>query len=489
MKKTGITVKVTLFLTAVMVVISCAVNPVTGKKELVLMSESQEIAQGAQYDPQVISQFGEYKDDALLAFVQGKTTEMGKISHRPNLVYHIKVLDSPVVNAFAVPGGYIYVTRGILAQLNNEAELAGIIGHEMGHINARHSLTQQAKQQLGQILVLGGAMASKKFAAYANYALSGMQLLYLKFSRDDERQADQLGVLYSTKIGYDAHKMADFFKTLNKMEMAESQGGVPTFLSTHPDPGDRYNTVYKYATKMQDSIKHEGQWLVNRDSYLKLVNGIIYGADPRQGYVEGNTFYQPAMKLKFNFPSGWQVENQPSQVNIGPSDGNAIITFAMSSQKNPADAEKAMAENLSLQTQQSKSVTVNGFQAIEALAKQASQNSSTGAVDTNMVLSYYIDFNSTCLVFLGVTSKDNYKKFADQFRSTMQSLDKLTDASKINVKPHKLYVKKAIKNGTLSDVFASLGVKKEDMANLALLNEMELTDNVQAGSLIKVIGE
>ncbi len=489
MKKLGITAKVTLVLTAVVVVISCAVNPVTGKNQLVLMSESQEIAQGAQYDPQVVAQFGVYKDDPLLAFVQGKTTEMGKVSHRPNLEYHVKVLDTPVVNAFAVPGGYIYLTRGILAQLNNEAELAGIIGHEMGHINARHSLTQQAKQQVGQILVMGGALASKKFAAYANYALSGMQLLYLKFSRDDERQADQLGAIYSTRVGYDAHKMADFFKTLYKMQMAEEQSGVPTFLSTHPDPGDRYNTVNKYATKLQDSIKPGNKWLVNGDSYLNLVNGIVYGADPRQGYVEGNTFYQPEMKFKFSFPTGWALENQPSQVNIAPTDGNALIIFGLSSQSSIADAEKSTAESLSLKTQQSKNVTVNGLSAIEAISKQASQNSSTGAVDTNMVLSYYINYNNSCMVFHGVASKDNFKNFSDKFKSTMQSFDKLTDPSKINVKPKKLLVKKAPKAGTLSDTFTALGVKKDDMANLALLNEMELTDNVAAGKLIKVIGE
>jgi len=147
--------KLLLVLIAVLMVPSCAVNPVTGKKQLMLMSESQEVALGAQYDPQVMATFGEYQDNELLSFVKGVTTEMGTISHRPRLEYHIKILDSPVVNAFAVPGGYIYLTRGILAQLNNEAELIGIIGHEMGHITARHSASQQTKQQLGTLLLIG----------------------------------------------------------------------------------------------------------------------------------------------------------------------------------------------------------------------------------------------------------------------------------------------------------------------------------------------
>ncbi|MDD4756287.1 MAG: M48 family metallopeptidase, partial [Prolixibacteraceae bacterium] len=273
--------KLLLVLLAVLLVPSCAVNPVTGKKQLMLMSEAQEVELGTQYDPQVISTFGEYQDQELLSFVQGVTAEMGTISHRPKLEYHIKILDSPVVNAFAVPGGYIYLTRGILAQLNNEAELIGVIGHEMGHITARHSASQQTKQQLGTLLLIGGMIASEKFAQMADYAFQGMQLLFLKFSRDDERQADQLGAEYSSRIGYDAHKMADFFQVLNKMNLSESEGGVPTFLSTHPDPGDRYNSVNRYASEWQQELSFSN-WKVNADSYLKLIDGVVYGEDPRQ---------------------------------------------------------------------------------------------------------------------------------------------------------------------------------------------------------------
>ena len=234
----NITEKLFNFCVISLLSLSCAVNPATGKKQFMLMSKSQEVEMGRQYDPQVIATFGEYKDDQIQAFIQQKGLELAKISHWPDLVYHVKILDSPVVNAFAVPGGYIYLTRGILAQLNNEAELAGIIGHEMGHITARHSVSQQSKQQLGQLLIIGGMIASEDFRQYAGYAMMGMQLLFLKFSRDDERQADELGVEYSSRIGYDAHKMADFFQVLKKMNITSEQDGVPTFLSTHPDPGD-----------------------------------------------------------------------------------------------------------------------------------------------------------------------------------------------------------------------------------------------------------
>src|SRR5512133_1974242 len=160
MKKVNYFVKIILLFAVVMTVYSCAVNPVTGKRQIMLISEKQEIAMGLAYDPQVIATFGEYPDAELQNFVQAKGSESGKVSHRPNPEYHVTVVDSPVVNAFAVPGGYVYLTRGILAQFNNEAELIGVMGHEIGHVTARHSVSQQSKQQMGQLLLIGGRIAS-----------------------------------------------------------------------------------------------------------------------------------------------------------------------------------------------------------------------------------------------------------------------------------------------------------------------------------------
>jgi predicted Zn-dependent protease len=469
-------------------VISCAVNPVTGKKQIMLMSEAQEIQLGLTYDPQVMATFGPYPDNTLQNFVQEKGVELGKISHRPNLEYHVKVVDSPVVNAFAVPGGYVYLTRGILAQLNNEAELIGVMGHEIGHIAARHTVSQQSKQQLAQLLLIGGMIASEKFAQYAQYALQGMQLLFLKFSRDDERQADALGVEYSTKVGYDAHKMADFFKVLKKMSLAESEGGVPTFLSTHPDPGDRYNDVNASATEWQTKLNLT-DYKVNQDSYLQLINGIIYGEDPRQGYVEGNIFYHPDLKFKFSFPTGWTLTNSPLQVTITPSDQKALILFTLASQKTLESAVDSTMAQYELSLQGSKRTTVNGLQAILTQAKQVTQDQSTGATSTNMVLSCFISYNNLIYVFHGVTTEADFNSYANTFNSTMTTFARLTDASKLNVKPKKVQVVKVQRAGTLADAFSYYRVSQDKQAELALLNDLELTDQVPVGKLIKVIGE
>lgn len=483
-----ITVKFINFSFIILLSLSCAVSHVTGKKQFMLMSEAQEIAMGREYDPQVLATFGEYENDQILAVLRQKEIEMARISHWPGLEYHIKILDSPVVNAFAVPGGYIYLTRGLLAQLNNEAELAGIIGHEMGHITSRHSVNQLSKQQVGQLVLIAGMIASEEFRKYADYAMLGMQLLFLKFSRDDEREADRLGVEYSSKIGYDAHKMADFFNVLNKMNMASEQGGVPTFLSTHPDPGDRYNAVNQSASKWQDSLAF-ASWKVNQDSYLNLIDGIVYGEDPRQGYVEGYTFYHPQLKLKFPFPAGWQLENLPAQVNMAPKDGKALMVFAFAPGGTLQESAWATFNELGLNALQSKNTTVNGMPALVTVSRQVSQDQSTGQQQAIKVLSYFITYNGANYVFHGVTAEADFNAYTRTFESTMLNFGKLTDPAKLNVKPKKILVRPVMKAGSVSDAFKSLGVAQNRMNEMSLLNNLELTEQVQAGKLIKIVGE
>lgn len=488
MNKLHVFCRVALLAYLIVLIPSCAINPVTGKKQLMLMSEAQEVALGAQYDPSVISTFGEYQNQQLLTFMREKGNEMGKISHRPNLQYHFKILDTPVINAFAVPGGYIYFTRGILAKFNNEAELIGVLGHEMGHITARHSASQQTKQQLGQVLLIGGMIASKEFGQFAGYAMQGMELLFLKFSRDNEREADRLGVEYTSKISYDAQRMADFFNVLNKMSMDSHQGGVPTFLSTHPDPGDRYNSVKQHAREWQQSLNYSN-WKVNSDSYLRMIDGLVYGEDPRQGYVESNVFYHPDMKFKYPVPQGWQVQNSPMQVQMAPKEGNAMMVFMMAQQKNLEEAAQKNISDLNLTILDSKRTTVNGFPAIAAVSQQVSQNQQTGAQQVIKVLSYLIQDNNSIFVFHGVSDDANFNSFFRIFENTMSNYSRLTEPSKLNVKPKRIKVVQAPANGTLSQTLKSLKVPENQMKELALLNNIELTDQIAKGKLLKIIGE
>lgn len=477
-----------LVLVLAVLIPSCAINPVTGKRQLMLITEAQEIEMGRQYDPQVLATFGPYEDADLMQFIQSKGDEMGKLSHRPNLPYHFRILDSPVVNAFAVPGGYIYFTRGILAQFNNEAELMGVLGHEMGHITARHTASTQSKQQLGQMLLIGGMIASEKFAQFANYAMQGMQLLFLKFSRDNEREADRLGVEYASRIQYDAQKMADFFNVLNKMNMDSDVGGVPTFLSTHPDPGDRYNAVSMQARQWQDSLNYS-TWMINEDNYLRMIDGMVYGEDPRQGYVDGNVFYHPDMKFRFPVPSGWQLQNSPLQVQMAPADGSALIIFTAAQQKTAAEAAEAILTQLKLNLLESRRTTVNGLPAVVTVSQQVSQDQQTGQQQALNVLSYFIEYEGTVFIFHGVAPEAVFNTHARTFESTMAGFNRLTDPSKLNVRPERIRIRQVQQAGTLANAFRYFGVPQSRMNELALLNNLELTDRVKSGKLIKTISK
>ena len=466
---------------------SCSRNPVTGKKEFILMSESQEINMGKGYDPQVTATYGLYQDDKLQAFITKKGKEMAAISHRPTLPYEFKIVDSPVVNAFAVPGGYVYFTRGIMAHFNNEAEFAGVLGHEIGHITARHSAKQYSNQMLGQVLFIGGLIVSEDFREFADIASQGMGLLFLKFGRDNESESDMLGVDYSTQIGYDAKEMADFFNTLKRMRDDSGQT-IPTFLSTHPDPADRYNTVKQMANEQQSANPNQ-QYQVNRDAYLKMIDGIVYGEDPRQGYVENNIFYHPELKFKFPVPQAWRVNNLPIQVQMSPEDGKAMMTMDLASGTNLGTAANEVIQKNELNVIEKSNVRVNGLDAIAMISEQTSTSANGAESPTLRILTYLIKYDGKIYKFHGLSNKVDFNRYYSSFQSTMKNFDVLRDQNKINKKPTVIRIKPVKKNGTLQSALNSYNMKAASLKELALLNGMFLTDQVKAGTLIKVFGE
>jgi predicted Zn-dependent protease len=356
----------------------CSRNPVTGKREIILMSESQELALGKESDPQVLGQFGMYPDSNLQNYLNERGQAMAKISHRPNIPFQFKVVDSDVVNAFAVPGGYVYFTRGIMAHLNSEAQLMGVLGHEIGHITARHSAKQYTSQTFTQLGLVIGMIAFPKFQQFGDLANTGLQLLFLKFSRDHESQSDELGVQYSSKLGYDAHEMASFFNTLGRLSAGEDGSQrIPTFMSSHPDPGDRFVKVNALATDFQ--LKNQGNYRTEREKFLRLVDGMTYGEDPRQGYVQSNTFYHPELKFQFPVPQGWKYVNTPSQVQMASPDQKAMMLMTLSGEKSLAAAANGVVKEYNLRVLDQRNIQVNGLQAIIQVADQIPANQQQAA--------------------------------------------------------------------------------------------------------------
>ena len=460
----------TLFISA------CARNPVTGKRQFMLVSEKRERAMGLAYDPQVIQEFGLYDNKVLQDFINDYGKKMGRISHRPTVDYQFRVLDSPVVNAFAVPGGYVYFTRGIMAHFNNEAEFAGVLGHEIGHVAARHSAQQQSQQILAQIGFIGAMLASEKFRQYSDLAETGLGLMFLKFSRNHESQSDKLGVEYSTKIGYDAHQMAGFFNTIKRIQDG-SGSNVPTFLSTHPDPGDRYVRVNELATKEQAKAG-KTKLDVNRDKYLRMIDGLVYGEDPQQGYVENDVFYHPQLKFQFPTPKAWQTINSTSQVQIAPKDGKAAIIFTLSGEKTLAAAKQAAIAADSLQVVDSKNVTVNGNDAI-ALTADLSK--------TVRLLMYLVQYNGNIYKFIGMAETPNFNSYESTFTTCFKGFKALNDQSKINVFADKIKIVTVSKDGTLGDALKANNMPSAKLEEISIINGMQLKDKVTKGMLIKTV--
>jgi len=470
------------FILILMMAESCAKNPVTGKRDLMLMSESQEIAMGKQSDPDIIKFFGLYDDKNLQKFIDDKGQQMAAISHRKKLKYEFKIVDSPVVNAFAVPGGYVYFTRGIMAHFNNEAEFAGVLGHEIGHITARHSAKQYSNAMAAQIGLTAGVIHAPEFAQYADLAQTGVGLLFLKFGRDAESQSDKLGVEYSTKINYDAQEMAGFFQTLDRLSTQSGGEEVPDFLSTHPNPADREEQVAKLAEEWKRKVK-SSSLKVNRNSYLKMIDGIVYGEDPKQGFIEQNVFYHPVLKFQFDIPQQWAVQNTPEQVQMAAQDNKAMMVLTLAPGGSLEAAADGILKNYQLKLVESRKGNVNGQSIIAMVADQASEEQSL------RTLIYVIQNGKNIYAMIGVTSLPMFENYVSTFKSSMESFKTLTDPGKINKQPERIRIKTVQQDGTLAQALKHYGTSDKRMEEVSILNGMNVTDKVDKGMVIKIIDE
>jgi predicted Zn-dependent protease len=459
---------------------SCAVNPVSGQRELMLVSERQEIQLGGQTDGDVVRQFGIYDDKRLNAYVNGLGQRIGKVSHRPNLAYHFKVLDVSVVNAFAVPGGYVYFTRGILASLNSEAELAGVMGHEIGHITARHSAQQISRAQLAQMGMAIGSIVSPEFRALSGLAGMGVQMLFLKFSRDNERQADDLGVEYASKVGYDASQMANFFGTLERMNPHSDNSGLPGWFSTHPNPEDREKVVRVRSREWQQKLGQKDP-RVGRNEYLRHIDGLVFGEDPRQGYVDEGMFYHPKLRFQFPVPRGWKVNNTPSQVQMAPKQGGTAILLSVTSGTSPRQAAINFAERSQASVIKYDAKKVNGLSAYRLISDIATQG---GVL---RVMSYFIAKDKYIYVFHGLSTPQSYEVYASLFDRTMGQFGPLKDRKRINVNPDLIRIRTTKRTDTMGNVLRSLGVPEKERKDIALLNGKSLNDPIPANTMFKVV--
>jgi predicted Zn-dependent protease len=460
--------------------LGCARNPVTGKSELSLISESQEIQMGQQAAKEVAQTIGFYDNDKVQTYVADIGKRMAAESERPNLPWEFHVVDEGAVNAFAIPGGFIYVTRGLMGSINTEAELASVLGHEIGHVTHRHSVQQISKAQLAQLGLGIGSILSSDIAKFGQLASAGLGLLFLKYGRDAENQADQSGLRYALQENYDVREMPKVFMTLSRISEAGGGGGrLPEWLSTHPNPESRIERT----RKMLDTLQLPSNAIVDREDYLRHVQGMSFGEDPRLGYFEGGTFYHPKMRFQLRFPEDWKKQNLPQAVvAVSPSE-DAIIQLALAGQTPPQQAARQFLSQEGVQAGQASTGNINGLPAASSYFQaQTQQGTIEGLVS-------FISYGGQTFGLMGYTPAGKLSNYDRVFQNTIRSFSELRDASKINVQPARVEIVRVPRQMTLEQ-FNSQYPSSIPIEHLAIINELEAPSSViPAGQMVKrVVG-
>jgi predicted Zn-dependent protease len=467
--------------------LACATNPVTGRPQVVLMSEQQEIAMGKEAAPQIAASMGLYDDDDLQRYVEAIGQRMAAASERPHLPWQFRVIDDSAVNAFAVPGGFIYITRGILAHMGSEAQLASVVGHEIGHVTARHSVAQMTRQQFANIglgvgmvglAVLGAGELGNMLGQAAG---AGAQLLFLKYGRDDETQADDLGLRYMTSQGYAPGEMPRVFHTLGRQTEASGGARVPEWQSTHPDPANRESRLGSEIAKLPPERR---QGRVDADAYLKHLDGIVFGADPRAGYFDdANVFHHPDMAFRMRFPNGWKTANQPAAVAGMSPEKDALIQLQMAREKTAQAAAKAFFEQQGVQSGGVNSGAVNGLASVSGnFAAQTEQGVLQGRAA-------FVEHGGHVFAILGFAPQQRFQARSSALNDAVASFARETDPKVLAVKPWRLQIVTPTRDLSIEE-FAQTYPGPADAQELAIMNQIDPGQRYPAGKPAKrVVGQ
>lgn len=453
---------------------SCAVNPVTGERQLALISENQEIQMGREGAQSAERSIGLVDDPALQQYVSQLGLAMARTSERPHLPWQFGVVDDPTPNAFALPGGFIYVTRGLLGLMNSEAELASVLGHEIGHVTARHSVSMLSRAQLAQIGLGVGMILLPDLARFGQLAGGGLQLLFLSYGRDAERQADDLGFRYAYQHGYDVRDMVNVFGQLERAGEAAGQSPLPAWLSTHPFPAERMQRIGQQIAGLPQPVG--GQRGV--EAYMARIDRLVYGADPRHGFFRDALFLHPELRFQLRFPQGWRTQNLTESVSaLSPQQDAAMqLTIAQGSVDAAANA---FFGRQGIRAAQVGRTTVNGLPAVTGrFEAQTDQGTLAGHAA-------FISHDDRTYQILAYATASNLSRYDSTLRGSIGSFDRLSDASALNVRPDRIAIVRTTESMTLAE-FNRRNPSSIPIAELALINALAGPDAIiPAGTRVK----
>ncbi len=476
-----------MILAAVVLTSGCATNPVTGKQDLVLMSEAYEIELGRRYHQEVLKFYRVYDDPELQAYVNRIGERLANDSHRNHLIYHFTVLDSPEVNAFALPGGYIYITRGILAYMNSEAELAGVLGHEIGHVTARHAVRRHTTATITGIL--GSILAAETGVQGAQDITNILGTAIVRgYGREHELEADRLGAEYLARVGYEPHRMIEVVGILKAQEeyerqAAEEEGREPRtyhgVFATHPDNDRRLQEVVQAA----DQYRAPTPLPDNREAYLRMSDGMVVGPGEHEGVLRANRFYHKPLDLTLEFPAGWKVENLPERVLARTRAADAVVQLGVEDlnikQTPEAYLRDKFGEKKLLQGEPIRTADFEGYTGIVKLGTP------WGRRPTRVAVFFH---NKQAFMLAGAAENaDSPAPYDAQFLATIGSFRKLKASEQALAEPRRIKLITAKRGQTFADLARTSPIPYHAEEQLRLINGLYPAGEPTPGQLLKII--
>lgn len=493
--RTRIISAVCLIATLSLLLGGCATEPslYSGKTGYYGYTWEQEQQLGRTSDAGIVAQMGIYQDEQLASYIRSIGQDLLNQSairseSAPELYrgteFTFRLLDSPVVNAFALPGGYVYVTRGLLAHLESEAQLAVVIAHEITHVEARHASKQALKQQLGQIGLIAGAVIGEQIAENKELARSMVnlggdifQIVTLKYGRDAERESDLHGVEYASKAGYAAAEGSAFFRSLSRISEKSGQS-IPSWMSSHPDPGEREKTIQELSKSW--AATNDRQPIVGRERYLEMIDGLVVGENPRNGYAYEGRFYHPDLKLQFDTPNGWKLQNESGTVYLTDPSGSVMVAFTIAKESSPLEAARALVEKLKIEASYAQDTRVNGLPAYVVEGNLATES---GVLTLH---STFVQLGNHVFTILGYGSSNSFPIHQKTIRGIAGSFQELTNPQILTIQPYRISVEQVQRAAPFRELLPSRLPTGTDAQDWAIMNQVQIDDPIEAGRLIKL---
>ena len=464
----------------------CATNPVTGEREFVMISESQEITMGREADVEVRREMGLYEDDALQRYVEEIGLELASRSHRPELPWSFAIVDSPAVNAFAIPGGFIYLTRGIMPFLGDEADLAGVLGHEIGHVTARHTVQAYTRASGTQLGLLVGSIFSPTARAVGGLAERGLGVLFLRYGRGAELQADRLGAEYAAVAGWDPTGVRDMLSTLSRISEGSDRRGVPGWLSTHPEGGDRVERVGPTLSELGARMDF-ADLRVNRQGYLDRLDGLIYGDNPDQGVVRGRDFLHPELRFALRFPDGWEVVNTETQVVARQPGEEVYMLLQPVTDPETRDLEALAVDNMrssEYRLDAGGETSINGLDAF--VGTFTGERNNDGQPRARVA---FIDHRRSVYTLAGLAEVQTYDRVESDFNEAIRSFRGLSAAEAEEIRPNRIRFYTVRAGDTWQSMSQDAGQRIVPSNTLAVMNGFPVNEQPRAGDRIKIAVE